>query len=611
MNTSLLAAIAVAVLVVCLFLLRKLSKKRAQPIPESVQEPLEETAVREKEKTAKEPAPAEKESKPTDVENLQEEKSGRKEQADEQDLADKRTEPSMDEQVNDTLGREETFEEILLTDQEERKADEESFADILEEDKPKADSPAKDTLFLGDEDQQEEIPKEPSDFIVEEDLEEGTLDEAATEPDPDLVVEQELAEEEPVADEAVVPTLTIEVYETRLRKREKEQQQALAEAINSGDDIRRDHLQIELVAITDRIALLKDSYKQELESRQAALNAFDEMAAAIDESLRDQIKESLLCGETEAAEEFFAGIVDKQGPDAPVAAFLAGRLAEARIDLYLALERYRKAVELDGENCDYLRAAGVMARKLYRYRDARPVLEKLVELLEKEDKNSVDLALARRELGYTYALSGSLKQAGPLYKQAMKTIAGSLGPEHLEMGLSWSQIAELQEAKGQYEQAEPTYSKALAIMEQELGPEHPALDHLLEKLAGLNTEIDNDNKAATFYERLCAIREKSLGANHPKLAMALQNMAESYRMQGRYESSEESYKKALAIMEENHGDNHPAVAAILQELAKLCGQQKKNDEAERLQQRASRIFEQSIQNREENINEDDLNLQDK
>jgi len=93
--------------------------------------------------------------------------------------------------------------------------------------------------------------------------------------------------------------------------------------------------------------------------------------------------------------------------------------------------------------------------------------------------------------------------------------------------------------------------------------------------------------------------------------MALQNLAESYRLQGQYEPSEESYKKALAIMEENHGENHPAVAAILQELAKLCGRQGKNNEAEQLQQRASRIFERSIQDREENINEDDLNLQDK
>ncbi len=607
MNTSLLAAIGVAVLVVCFFLLRKSSKKEVPPTPESVQEPLEETAAREKGETAEEPSLVDEEPEPTDVETLQKEKSVGKEPEEEQGQVDELAEPSMDEQVNDALAQERTFEEILLSDQEIRDADEESFADILEEDKSEADGSVEDILFLEDEDQLEAIPDEASDLILEEE----PADEAAAEPEPDFVVEQELVEEEPAEDEAIVPTLTIEVYETRLRKREKEQQQALAEAINNGDDIKRDHLQIELVAITDRISLLQDSYNQELEWRQAALNAFDEMAAATDAALRDQLKESLLCGETEAAEEFFAGIVDKQGPDAPVAAFLSGQLAEARVDLYHALERYRKAVELDGDNCDYLRVAGVMARKLYRYRDARPVLEKLVELLEKEDKNSVDLALARRELGYTYALSGSLKQAGPLYKQAMKTIAGSLGPEHLEMGLSWSQIAELQEAKGQYEQAEPTYSKALAIMEQELGLEHPALDHVLEKLAGLDAEIEQDNKAAALYERLCAIREKSLGETHPKLAMALQNLAESYRLQGQYEPSEESYKKALAIMEENHGDNHPAVAAVLQELAKLCRRQKKNDEAERLQQRASEIFEQSIQDREENINEDDLNLQDK
>ncbi len=592
MNTSLLAAIAVAVLVVCFFLLRKSSKKEVQSTPESRLEPLPESP---------------------EAESLEGEEPAEKDLEEEPEQVDIPAEPSIDEQIDDTIAEEKVFEEILSSSEGDKTENDEFFTDDLREEKPETDGPAEDILFFEDEERQEAVNDETSDLAVDEEPVDTLVAEFEPESELDITDEQEVVTEPETVtdDDSGVPTLTLEVYETRLRKREKKQQQALAEAIKNGDDITRDHLQIEIVAITDRIALLQDSYKQELEWRREALDALSKMTAAIDAAQHDQLKESLLCGETETAEDFFAGIDDKQRPDASLGAFLAGRLAEARVDLYLALERYRKAVELDGDNCDYLRAAGVMARKLYRYRDARPILEKLVNLLAQENNNSVDLALARRELGYTYALSGSLKQAGPLYKQAMKTLAGSLGSDHLEMGLSWSQIAELQEVKGQYEQAELTYSKALVIMEQELGPEDPALDHILEKLAGLNAEIEQDNKAAALYERLCAIREKSLGATHPKLAMALQNLAESYRLQGQYEAAEESYKKALAIMEENHGDNHPAVAAVLQELAKLCGRQKKNDEAERLQKRASEIFEQSIQDREENINEDDLNLQDK
>jgi tetratricopeptide (TPR) repeat protein len=409
----------------------------------------------------------------------------------------------------------------------------------------------------------------------------------------------------------VVPTLTIEIYETRLRERESEQQQALAKAIAEQDNITRDHVQIELVAVTDRIALLEDSYKEEMQWRQAALEALQAIAPDADEDTIKSLQEELSSGETVQAEKLFKEVADQKGDNAALAAFHAGRLAEARVDLYQALERYQQAVELDSDSSEHLKAAGVMARKLYRYRDARPLLEKLVDLLASQDSDSIELALARRELGYTYALSGALKQAGPLYKQSMKTIAEQLGQEHLEMGISWNQIAELQEAKGQYDQAAPTYSKALAILEKELGQEHPGLDHILEKLAGLNAELEEDEKAATLYGRLCAIREKSLGATHPKLAMALQNLAEAYRLQGQYEAAEESYNKALAIMEANHGKDHPAVAAVLQELAKLCFRQKKNDEGEALQKRATEIFEQSIQGQEDDITEDALNLQEK
>ena len=579
MNTSLLVTIGVAVVVVCfllLLLLRKSSKKEVPPTSESLQGPAPESV-------------GEKEEADTDLASLLADEPLAKGEGEEE--VEILAGPSPEEQFADAITDEESFVEILSLD-EEMEDGEESFIDILEEDTAEAGDQVEEILSFEDEERLEIIPDEDAGAVADKE----PAVEIIGRPGPGAAdVRKFAARAASSADEAaVVPTLTIDVYETRLRKREKEQQQTLAEAIGNGDDIQRDHLQIELVAITDLIALLGDSYKQELEWRKAGLEALAEMGDAIDTTIRERIRESLLCGETEPAEEFFAGIVDKQGEKAPLAAFVAGCLAEARVDLYLALERYRKAVDLDGDNCDYLRAAGVMARRLYRYRDARPLLEKLVELLAQKDKDSVDLALARRELAYAYALSGSMKQAGPLYKQAMKTIAARLGPEHREMGVSWSQIAELQEAKGQYEQAASTYDKALAIMEKELGPEHPALDNVLEKLAGINVEFEEDNKAAALYERLCAIREKSLGSTHPKLAMALQNLAESYRLQGKYDKSEESYRKALAILEKNHGENHPAVAAVLQELAKLCSRQKKNDEAERLQQRASAIFEESM-----------------
>ena len=573
MDTTLLAAIAAAALVLGLLLLRKSSGKKTESSPEDTSQsaqPQAETAVAEKPdepEPAGEEVPDAVESEPVQTPDLSSQEQAQDVDSDDDGEAVAGTEPG-EAEISGNEPVEETEQPETVTD---------SFDD-------------------------------EDDELLDLDLDEEEL---AIEAEP--VPEQEPQSTGEVVEQSVVaalPTLTIEIYETRLRQRETEQQKRLAQAIASQDNITRDHVQIELVAVTDRIALLEDSYKEEMAWRQAALEDLLTIAPDLDEQTLEELQAELSSGETVQSEKLFQEIADQKGAAAALAAFHAGRLAEARVDLYQALERYQQAVELDGDNSEYLKAAGVMARKLYRYRDARPLLEKLVELVAARDGDGVELALARRELGYTYALSGALKQAGPLYKQAMKTIAEQLGQDHLEMGISWNQIAELQEAKGQYEQAAPTYSKALKILEKELGSDHPGLDHILEKLAGLNNELEEDEKAAALYEQLCAIREKSLGATHPKLAMALQNLAEAYRLQGKYEAAEESYNKALAIMEANHGTDHPAVAAILQELAKLCFRQKKNEEGEALQKRATEIFEKSIQGQED-ITEDELNLQAK
>jgi len=575
MDTTLIAAIAAAALVLGLFLLRKSSGKKSESATKTVDQESATATVAEPDETESDDSEPE-----TDLAEVAD-----AHKAEPADVAD-----------------DELDEDLSLDFDEEEKEEEETAPAETSEEEPAAFEPS------GDEEPATPAPdfSEQEDDGGEDVLLDLDVDEDLSEPDEDIAVPPE----EEIAAPAL-PTLTIEIYETRLRERESEQQEALARAIANQDNITRDHVQIELVAVTDRIALLEDSYKEEMAWRQAALEALRDIAPDADDETLKTLQDELSSGETVQSEKLFQEVADQKGENAALAAFHGGRLAEARVDLYLALERYQQAVELDDSNSEYLKAAGVMARKLYRYRDARPLLEKLVKLLESQAPDSVELALARRELGYTYALSGALKQAGPLYKQAMKTIASKLGQDHLEMGVSWGQIAELQEAKGQYEQAEPTYSKALAILEKELGDEHPELDHILEKLAGLNGELEEDEKAAALYGRLCAIREKSLGATHPKLAMALQNLAEAYRLQGQYEAAEESYNKALAIMEANHGKEHPAVAAILQELAKLCFRQKKNDEGEALQKRATEIFEKSIQGQEDDITEDELNLQEK
>jgi tetratricopeptide (TPR) repeat protein len=408
---------------------------------------------------------------------------------------------------------------------------------------------------------------------------------------PDLVPEPKLA--------AAAPTLvrfSLEAYAARLNGLEEQQRSALAHAIAAQDDRRRDQLQRELVMMNDKLALLADSYVEDMACYQQVLDALTRQSDTANESGPAAAIEQLQRGETQAAESFLAAMSEQSHPFAARAAFLSGQLAECRVDLQQAMAMYRRAVAKEADNPLFLRAAGRMARNLYNYREALPWLEAFVQQTKEHGQaEPLDLALAQRELAYTYVLSGQYQKAGPLYKESMTGMAQKLGQDHPEMAISWQQIGEFQETLGEYDKAVSLYKKALAILEKKRGPEHPILAHILSKLAALCVELEMEPEAVPLYERLVRIQEKALRPTHPQLVISLNNLAEAYRLQGRYAEAEACYQKTLRINEEVHGAEHPSVAAILQELAKLCTSQRKVAEAKQYQERASAIFQKSVE----------------
>jgi tetratricopeptide (TPR) repeat protein len=405
-------------------------------------------------------------------------------------------------------------------------------------------------------------------------------------------------------------SLPIETYSARLNLLEEQQRALLAQAMQQRDDKLRDQLQRELVLMNDKLALLADSYDAEMGCYQQILEALERLQGEGDGVERAAAMEALEKGEPQAAETFFARLSEQQNPFAAQAAFHSGQLAECRVDLQNALHRFRRAVELEPENPQYLLAAGKTARSMYRYQEALAWLESLVELSRgPKEMNPVDQALAQGELAYTYLLSGQHQKAGPLYKESMTVLAKILGQDHPELATSWYQLGELQETLGEYDKAVSLYKKSLAILEQKRGPDHPVLANILNKLAALCMELEMEKQAVPLYERLVRIREKALRPTHPQLALSLNNLAESYRLQGQYAEAETCYLKSLAINETLHGLEHPSVGAVLQELAKLCFSQRKPEEGEQYQQRASAIFQKSVEASEKRNGKESLTLE--
>ena len=392
-------------------------------------------------------------------------------------------------------------------------------------------------------------------------------------------------------------TLSLASHEKRLLAQKNKFLPALTAAMEKHEESKREKLQLVVVTITEGLTFLRQSYKNELRCRQGALNALVKIQKMLDKptlqlaatSLRTKVM-------TSEAEQVFDKLISKGAKIGAFAAFQSASLAECRIDFNRAMVRFDKALELDRSNIHYLKATGLLARKMYQYKKALNCFAMLEKLLLKTGKDSVQLALARRELAYTAALFGQHKQAGGYYKKAMNSLAKLSGKNDPELGICWYQLGLLQESLGQDEKAEGPYKKALAIIEKTDNDSIQA--DILDKIARLHMELEGEPYAIPLFERLLALKTKS---SHPDLAgliIIYNNLGEASRICGKYDQSAGYYKKALRLTQQLRGKEHPAVASLYQELAKLCERQRKPDEAKKYNQAASAIFQRVLEKQE-------------
>lgn len=384
-----------------------------------------------------------------------------------------------------------------------------------------------------------------------------------------------------------------EAYERWLLDLKAQRLALMNAAIDNNDESGQEQYQVELVAITEGLGFSGQAYADSISFRKDALALLEQIKPGLEVMEYDVARKGIREGDTGPAEKIFDATVDQDGVDDGLKAYHGGRLAEQRMDFQKAMNRYEKAVAVAKDNPDFIRSAGLLSLRLYSYQKGQHYFSSLVAIFEKNNPDSVELALARRDYAYSLAMVGENKEAGILYKQAMHSLTRLLGRDDPEMGLCWYQIARLQETLGRYEQAENPYRQALDIMEQS-GRVHLVCE-ITDKLARLYMELKREAEAVPLFEKVCRLKGEAVYPDKATLAMAYNHLAEAYRICGKYEEAEKSFSKSLTVNEELHGKDHPAVGSVLQELSKLCERQKKMDEAKDYQDRAAVIFQKILE----------------
>lgn len=277
--------------------------------------------------------------------------------------------------------------------------------------------------------------------------------------------------------------------------------------------------------------------------------------------------------------------------------------------------------------------AGSEAFKENRFDDAERYFEMAVKEAEQFGFDDDRLASSLNDLANTYnanyhyetTRAAKFKEAERLYKRALQIREKLLGPNHLEVAQTLSDLAAWSQKDFKY--SEPLNKRALEIREKALGPEHSDVAQSLYQLAEVFNHKERKSEAEPLYKRALGIWEKT-PASDEKIALCLDGLSETYlrtareadaepylkralgiwekqsrreftvldhlhklaavyKRQGNQKELEEIYKHHLAITESKYGADSPYVGPRLKELAELYRDQKRYEEAEPLY---ARIF---------------------
>jgi tetratricopeptide (TPR) repeat protein len=112
-----------------------------------------------------------------------------------------------------------------------------------------------------------------------------------------------------------------------------------------------------------------------------------------------------------------------------------------------------------------------------------------------------------------YREQGKTAEAVKIQQRIVQIKARGRGGDPQEL----ADLAMLQFAQGRHTEAEALLRQVLAQQERTLGPDHLAVGKTVRQLAEVAADQNRDEQAAAFYRRALGVYEKTLGPSHPEV----------------------------------------------------------------------------------------------
>lgn len=227
------------------------------------------------------------------------------------------------------------------------------------------------------------------------------------------------------------------------------------------------------------------------------------------------------------------------------------RQALSQLDI-VAPERYT----------DTLAALAELYFRTGRYKDARPLLEQVLERRQAlyGDKHP-KVADAMAELGLNYFDQGDSAHAEQVLQTVLTTQrAIYAGHPHPDIGETLNNLGLILAESGRYSEASSLYTEAIAVNRQLYGDTHPAVAIGLNNLALLSRRANDLDRAEALFNEAAAIHRRLHGNSHPQIALVMTNLALVYADQGKSELARETLANAIDMQRETLDEADPQIA---------------------------------------------------
>ena len=194
-----------------------------------------------------------------------------------------------------------------------------------------------------------------------------------------------------------------------------------------------------------------------------------------------------------------------------------------------------------------------------------------------------------KNLGNICEMHGEFEGAKTYFEYSLSFELQVLGPEHVDVATSYSDLAWIYIELGDFGQAKEYEERALEIKLDKLDLEHVDVAKSYNALALIYMELGDFEQAKKYQQRALVIQLDKFGQEHVDVARSYNNLALIYQNLGDFKHAKDYQEHSLVIQLDKLDPEHVDVAKSYYNFALICVELGDFEQAKEYQQRALEI----------------------